>query len=162
MTDIGTSVAMHAQRTGRNTRMTDHIARQEENLLVLARALDDLQRRRADAQAFVQEAIGGEAYLKALIERERVNPTLVPDPPHPAVPSTPGLVPPGPDVKGTAGLRLPGTVPDSAAPDAEAPAPSSKGSPPSQHGIGSTMSGSNGGDPHTDSAGAPWPLGPTP
>lgn len=90
MTDIGTSVARDALRSGKATRMTEEMARQDMNLEFLAETLAQTINRRTEAEAFVRRQRQYETYLRALIERERVSPTSPPvDPPGPATPPDP-------------------------------------------------------------------------
>jgi hypothetical protein len=144
MIDIGTSVALDAQRSGRTTRMTDQMARQEQRLKLLAATLADTRRRRMNAQAFVQEALDSEAYLQALIERERVNPTPVPDELAPAA-EAPSTDP------------APHTIPNGTPLTHDA---ASSSSPP-EHDHGTALAGDKGGlspELRSNSKSGAWPM----
>lgn len=77
MTDIYTSVAQDAWRNGRQTRMTEDTVKQEQRLEYLAGLMAAAGTAAANAEKFAKERREEESYLRALIERERVDPTPV-------------------------------------------------------------------------------------
>lgn len=77
MTDIYTTVAQEAWRNGRTTRMTEDAAMTEQRLEFLASLLRKTLDDAAAAEAYAKQRYDYADYLRAIIDRERVDPTHV-------------------------------------------------------------------------------------
>lgn len=105
MTDIYADTARSEVEAGRTTRMTEEAARQAERQKYLAHLLQETLTKAENAEAFAQKMRDHAVYLRAVIDRERLDPT-----PLQAPPTDPAPAP------STAAARYPSTADADAAP----------------------------------------------